>query len=86
MVVHGRWDGADHAGLRHGLRRPADGSVQLQAEPRHVLRKFGDLIVMDTPMAGIFARAIGDFGYILRHPDEAQVTAAARAIQVKVGA
>jgi hypothetical protein len=84
MVVHGRWEepvtrayATAYVGRKHRF------TYKLGHE--QVLRTFGDLIVMDTPMSGIFARAIGDFGYILRHPDEARVTAAARAIQAKVG-
>jgi hypothetical protein len=84
MLVHGRWEepvtrayATAYVGRKHRF------TYKLGHE--QVLRTFGDLIVMDTPMSGIFARAIGDFGYILRHPDEARVTAAARAIQAKVG-
>jgi hypothetical protein len=40
-------------------------------------------VVVHTPMSGIFARAIGDYGYVIRHPDEARVVAAAAAIQAK---
>jgi hypothetical protein len=50
-----------------------------------VLREFKPLIVFDTPMSGVFARAIGDFGYILRDADEAKLVAAALAIQEKAG-
>ena len=41
------------------------------------------MIVFDSPMSGVFARAIGDFGYILRDPDEDKLVAAALAIQEK---
>jgi len=82
-VVHGRWDesvsrayACAYVGRKHRF------NYKLGHE--QVLRAFGDLIVMDTPMSGIFARAIGDFGYILRHPDEERVKAAALAIQAKV--
>ena len=83
MLVHGRWEepitrgyATAYVGRKHRF------TYKLGHE--QVLRTFGDLIVMDTPMSGIFARAIGDFGYIIRHPDEARVAAAARAIQAKV--
>ena len=83
MVVHGRFDesvsrayACAYVGRKHRF------SYKLGHE--QVLRAFGDLIVLDTPMSGIFARAIGDFGYILRDPDEARVAAAALAIQAKV--
>jgi len=83
MVVHGRWDesvsrawACAYVGRKHRFTYKLDHE--------QVLRAFSDLIVMDTPMSGIFARAIGDFGYILRDPDEARVKAAALAIQAKV--
>lgn len=83
MVVHGRWEepitrayATAYVGRKHRFH--------YKLSHPQVLGRFGDLIVMDTPMSGIFARAIGDFGYILRHPDEARVTTAARAIQAKV--
>jgi hypothetical protein len=83
MLVHGRWNESPtrtyataYVGRKHRF------TYKLGHE--QVLRAFADLIVIDTPMEGIFARAIGDFGYVLRDPDEARVTAAARAIQAKV--
>jgi hypothetical protein len=85
MVVHGRWEepitrayATAYVGRKHRFH--------YKLSHQQVLGRYKDLIVMDTPMSGIFARAIGDFGYILRHPDEARVTAAARAIQAKSGA
>ena len=83
MLVHGRWDepitrgyATAYVGRKHRFT--------YKLSHRQVMGRFGEMIVMDTPMSGIFARAIGDFGYILRHPYEAKVTAAARAIQAKV--
>src|SRR5204862_7050065 len=48
-----------------------------------VLQQFRPMIVFDSPMSGVFARAIGDFGYILRDPDEAKLVSAALAIHEK---
>ena len=48
-----------------------------------VLSEFKPMIVFDSPMSGVFARAIGDFGYILRDPDEGKLVTAALAIQEK---
>ena len=83
MVVHGRWhESASRAYACAYIGRKRRFHYKLSHQ--QVLGKFKELIVIDTPMSGIFAPAIGDFGYILRHPDEARVTAAARAIQAKV--
>ncbi|HLE88433.1 MAG TPA: carboxylate--amine ligase [Candidatus Limnocylindria bacterium] len=83
MVVHGRFDesvsrayACAYVGRKHRFT--------YRLSHQQVLGRFGDMIVMDTPMSGIFARAIGDFGYIIRHPDEARVQAAALAMQAKV--
>jgi len=85
MVVHGRYEetptrayATAYIGRKNRFR--------YELSHKQVLRRYRDMIVFDTPMAGVFARAIGDFGYILRDPDEARVTAAARAIQAKVDA
>jgi hypothetical protein len=83
MVVHGRWhESASRAYACAYIGRKRRFHYKLSHQ--QVLGKFKELIVIDTPMSGIFAPAIGDFGYILRHPDEARVIAAARAIQAKV--
>ena len=82
VVVHGRFDAAlthpyacAYVGRKHRLR--------YARSHEDVLREFKPLIVFDTPMSGVFARAIGDFGYILRDPDEAKLVAAALAIHEK---
>jgi hypothetical protein len=83
MVVHGRWhESASRAYACAYIGRKHRFHYKLSHQ--QVVGKFKELIVVDTPMSGIFAQAIGDFGYILRPPDEARVTAAARAIQAKV--
>lgn len=83
MVVHGRWgESASRAYACAYVGRKHRFTYQLGKE--QVLRDFSDMVFAHTPMSGIFVRAIGDYGYILRHPDEARVTAAARAIQAKV--
>jgi len=82
VVVHGRFDAAlthpyacAYVGRKHRL--------SYARSHEDVLREFKPLIVFDTPMSGVFARAIGDFGYILRDPDEAKLVAAALAIHEK---
>ncbi|MDW8090925.1 MAG: ATP-grasp domain-containing protein [Meiothermus sp.] len=46
-----------------------------------VLAEFGALIAHHEAISGIFAGAIGNYGYILRHPDLDTLLAAAQAIQ-----
>jgi len=82
VVVHGRFDAmltrpfaCLYVGRKHRL--------SYARSHEQVLREFKPMIVFDTPMSGVFARAIGDFGYILRDPDEAKLVAAAMAIQEK---
>ena len=85
MLVHGRYEETPtraYATAYIGRKN----RFKYELSHKQVLRRYRDMIVFDTPMAGVFARAIGDFGYILRDPDEARVTAAARAIQAKVDA
>ncbi len=42
---------------------------------------FAPLLRHHEPMSGVFASAIGDYGYILRHPELEPVVEACRAIQ-----
>ena len=82
VVVHGRFDTAlsrPYACLYVGRKN----RLSYVRSHEEVLREFKPLIVFDTPMSGVFARAIGDFGYILRGPDEAKLVAAAMAIHEK---
>ena len=85
MVVHGRFDESPSRAYATAYVGRKD-RFTYKLDHEQVLRDFGDMIVFDTPMSGIFARAIGDFGYIVRDPDEARVTAAVRAMQAKVDA
>lgn len=83
MLVHGRWDeSASRAYACAYVGRKHRFSYKLGHE--QALRAFADMVVAHSPMSGIFARAIGDHGYLLRHPDEARVVAAATAIQAKI--
>jgi hypothetical protein len=82
MVVHGRFDAV--------LTRPyacayAGRKDRFSYALTHeqVLKEFAPLIVHHAPMSGVFARAIGDYGYILRDPSEERVLAACHAIQDK---
>ncbi|MGH2395055.1 MAG: hypothetical protein ACRDGH_16460, partial [Candidatus Limnocylindria bacterium] len=49
-----------------------------------VLKRLGPMLVHHAPMSGVFARAIGDYGYILRDPPEERVIAACLDVQEKV--
>lgn len=46
-----------------------------------ILDRFGELMVHHERIDDVFATAIGSYGYILRHPDEAPLHEAARAMQ-----
>ncbi|WP_276956458.1 ATP-grasp domain-containing protein [Allomeiothermus silvanus] len=48
-----------------------------------VLHEFGPLIVHHEEISGIFAQAIGNYGYILRHPELAPLLEACEQIQRK---
>lgn len=46
-----------------------------------VLARFGDRIVQHQSMAEVFRRAMGDYGYIVRSPDQKEILAIAEAMQ-----
>jgi hypothetical protein len=80
VVVHGRFDATvtrpyhcGYASRKHAHR------YRLSHE--EVLRRFAGMLCQHEPMSGIFAPAIGDYGYILRHPDLEPVIEACEAIQ-----
>jgi hypothetical protein len=82
MVVHGRFDAV--------LTRPfacayAGRKSRFTYRRTHeqVLAELGPMVAHHAPMSGVFARAIGDYGYILRDPSEERVIAACEAIQEK---
>lgn len=82
MVVHGRFEAT--------LTRPyacayAGRKNRLTYRRSHeqVLRELGPMVVHHAPMSGVFASAIGDYGYILRDPSEERVVAACLAILEK---
>lgn len=41
-----------------------------------ILATYGDLIVQHEPISGIFSAALGDYGYLVRSPELAQIDAA----------
>lgn len=82
MVVHGRFDATltrpyacAYAGRKDHLR--------YRRTHEEVLREFGPMIVHHAGISGVFSRAIGDYGYILRDPDEDRLVTACQAIQEK---
>ena len=80
MLVEGRWDAqvtrpyyCAWASRKHRNR--------YRLSHAEILERFGSMICHHQAMAGIFASAIGDYGYILRHPDQEPVIEACLAIQ-----
>jgi len=83
MVVHGRFDAV--------LTRPyacayvgRKNRFSYRLSHEEVLKRLGPMLVHHSAMSGVFARAIGDYGYILRDPSEERVIAACLAVQEKV--
>jgi len=48
-----------------------------------VLSAFSDQMVLHTPISGVFAPALGDYGYLVRSPDLPDVQGIIQAIQQK---
>jgi hypothetical protein len=82
MVVNGRfeakWSRPYHCG--YVGRKEGKPYVHSHAE---VLRHLGPVVVHHEAINSVFRPAIGDFGYLVRSPDEAAVREAARYIQEK---
>lgn len=55
--------------------------IRYKRSHEEVVSQFGPLIAKHEPISGIFAGAIGNYGYILRHPDLDTMLEAAQAIQ-----
>lgn len=79
VLVHGRCEAAvnrPYAVMYVGRR---DGRAYALPH-EEVLRHFAGLIVHHVRMAGVFAAAMGDDGYLMRHPELEVLFEAARAI------
>jgi hypothetical protein len=82
VIVHGRFEAA--------VTRPycclyvsrRDGRAYARSHDE-VLREFAPMIVAETRMDSVFSAAIGDQGYILRHPEIEPLFEAARQIQAQ---
>jgi hypothetical protein len=79
VVVHGRFDAA--------VTRSYNVAYVSRRDRRHyamshqdVLREFGDLIVQEARMDAVIAVAMGDHGYVLRHPEAEPLLDAAKRI------
>ena len=48
-----------------------------------ILRKFPQIIVHHEAISGVFSQALGNYGYVARHPDLAELVRAANYIQEK---
>jgi hypothetical protein len=82
VVVNGRFDAQitrPYACLYVSRR---DGR-QYALSHDEVLREFAPMIVAETRMDSVFAAAIGDYGYLMRHPDLDVLIAAAREVHRK---
>jgi hypothetical protein len=55
--------------------------ISYKRSHQEVMLEFGPLIAHHEPISGIFAGAIGNYGYILRHPELDPMLRAAQAIQ-----
>ncbi len=55
--------------------------IRYKRSHEEVLATFGPLIAHHEPISGVFAAAIGNYGYILRHPELEPLLQAAQAIQ-----
>lgn len=80
IVVTGRTDvrtGRPYACLYAGRR----STRHYRLSHEDVLHRFGDLVVLQERVDDVFATALGNQGYILRHPDERVLLQAAREIQ-----
>lgn len=80
LVVHGRFDATITRPYCCGYAsRRRDRQYRLSHD--EVLRRFRSLLCHHEPVSGIFSSALGDYGYVLRHPEEERVVAACQAIQ-----
>lgn len=82
VVVHGRFEAhitRPYACLYVSRR---DGR-QYALSHDEVLREFAPMIVAETRMDSVFAAAIGDYGYLMRHPDLDVLLTAAREVHRK---
>jgi hypothetical protein len=82
VVVHGRFEATidrPYASLYVSRR---DGR-QYALSHAEVLREFAPMIVAETRMDSVFAAAIGDYGYLMRHPDLDVLIAAANEVHRK---
>ena len=48
-----------------------------------VLHAFGEQMALHQPISGVFAPALGDYGYLIRSPDLDEVQAIIQAVQQK---
>lgn len=69
---------------RHGVYISRKWNKHYALSHEDLMARWGSLVVHHAPIEPIFARALGDYGYILRTPDENQVHAAAKDFRQKV--
>jgi hypothetical protein len=83
VVVHGTFE-ADIARTYHCAYASRKNGRTYRLSHDQVVERFGEIICHHEAMSGVFASAIGDYGYILRHPELEPVVYACQAIQETV--
>ncbi len=80
VVVNGRFDATVTRAYNvvYASRRDGRNYVMSNAD---VFREFGDLIVQHARMDPVIAVAMGDIGYVMRHPESEPLMDAAKRIQ-----
>ncbi|MGH2358492.1 MAG: ATP-grasp domain-containing protein [Candidatus Limnocylindria bacterium] len=83
VVVHGTFEADVTRSYHCGYASRKNGRAY-RLSHNAVVERFGDLICHHEPMSGVFASAIGDYGYIMRHPELDPIVYACQAIQETV--
>jgi hypothetical protein len=82
VVVNGRFDSVVSRAYCCLYVSRRDGRNYVMSHDQ-LMSEFGPLVVHQARMDSVFSAAIGDHGYLLRHPDLAPLVEAARRIQEK---
>ncbi|MFO7168405.1 MAG: ATP-grasp domain-containing protein [Chloroflexota bacterium] len=82
VVVNNRFD-STFDWPYHACYVGRKGSKAYAHSHEQVLERYGSRIIHHQPMAQVFHRAMGDYGYIVRSPDLEEVLEVARYIQQK---
>ena len=80
VVVNGRFDAAVTRAYNVVYASRRDGRNYVMSN-EDIFREFGDLIVQHARMDPVIAVAMGDIGYVMRHPESEPLLDAAKRIQ-----